>query len=505
MLNEKIALTADRPAPQADARVLQRQVRDRIAERRFGPRVSGDFRSLEQVKVSVVVLNYNGQAVLGRCLNCLFDQTHRNVEIIIVDNRSTDGSLEILDAVAADERVTVIRNCKNLGVAGGRNSGIERASGQVVAFIDNDGYADPNWLREGLKVLSSDATVGAVAPLVFFERNLPILNGAGGTANAQGYAGDRCFNEPLEFAQLAEEVLYPMGCGMIIRREVLDQITPLDAVLAKWFDDTEIGQRIWSRGYRVVTAPWSWVDHVFHTSESASKSPNWKKAWAFERARIRNTLKYLPSSDVENWWTTERRALTEAVLSGNLRRAVLATLVGFDLLLHCGSLLAIRRRFANGAELPGSLFVQTSGVFPPPMPDNRKYFPDPTLVTSGFPFDGSSEQPHLHYGWWESRDIQGVRSRAIAGTASLVIKLAQPCENITLRCAVSAGSLPLRVVVRPFGTIDSILEQLIDLNTGSFSDYAFAARLGPGTYEVLLSCSNPPSEQSVHLASLALS
>src|SRR5512139_1195824 len=92
--------------------------------------------------VSVIVLNFNGAAILPRCLDHLLAQTYERREILVVDNASSDGS----DAVLADyaaRGVRVVASPANLGCPGGRNLGLEAARGDVVAFMDNDGYADP--------------------------------------------------------------------------------------------------------------------------------------------------------------------------------------------------------------------------------------------------------------------------------------------------------------------------------------------------------------------------
>src|SRR4051794_7937309 len=114
--------------------------------------------------VSIIVLNFNGAAILPRCLDHLLAQTYQPCEILVVDNASSDGSDAVLGAYA-ERGVRAVFSPANLGCAGGRNFGLQSARGEIVAFMDNDGYADPRWLAESVAVLQSDERIGAVAPL----------------------------------------------------------------------------------------------------------------------------------------------------------------------------------------------------------------------------------------------------------------------------------------------------------------------------------------------------
>ena len=96
------------------------------------------------IKVSVVVPVYNVEKYLEKCLDSIVKQTHRNIEIILVDDGSTDKSGSILDRYAQnDRRITVIHK-KNEGVSVARNTGIETASGEYVCFADADDYLMPD-------------------------------------------------------------------------------------------------------------------------------------------------------------------------------------------------------------------------------------------------------------------------------------------------------------------------------------------------------------------------
>lgn len=97
--------------------------------------------------ISVIVLNWNGKQYLAPCLDSLLAQTWSNREVIVVDNGSTDGSVEFLRA-HYDGKITMIENGRNVGFAEGVNLGIAAARGMFVALLNNDAVAAETWLAE---------------------------------------------------------------------------------------------------------------------------------------------------------------------------------------------------------------------------------------------------------------------------------------------------------------------------------------------------------------------
>ncbi len=283
-----------------------RRLRDLIAARTGALIDPAASSTMPTSLVSVVVLNFNGAAVIDRCLDHLRGQTYPHREVIVVDNGSSDESVERLDRRARQGEIVLVRSPTNLGVAGGRNLALRRTRGDVVAFLDNDAYPSPTWLFELTAKLASDDKIGAVASLVFFDRHKLILNSAGGTLNYRGHGADWCFNVLLEHASLPDEVLYPTGCGMAVRRAVLDRIGEQDDVIPYYgYDDVEVGIRTWQLGSRVVLARRAWVDH--DRGYSARFNPN--LSLLRERGRIRNALKYLPGARLLAWLAHEPKIL----------------------------------------------------------------------------------------------------------------------------------------------------------------------------------------------------
>jgi len=109
-----------------------------------------------EIKISIIVPIYNMQKYLKKCLNSLLLQTLRDIEIICINDGSTDGSLAILqDFAAKDKRIKIV-NQKNSGVSAARNAGIKKASGKYVMFVDGDDWIEPETCAECYAKITQD-------------------------------------------------------------------------------------------------------------------------------------------------------------------------------------------------------------------------------------------------------------------------------------------------------------------------------------------------------------
>lgn len=125
--------------------------------------------------ISVIMLTYNREKLVSRAIESILNQTYRNFEFIIVDNGSTDNSGQVADSYAAkDGRVRVIhRERGNIGA--GRNTGLDAAWGEYIAFIDDDDWAEPDFLEFLLDLLEengADVSICGAADKVFDEKKV---------------------------------------------------------------------------------------------------------------------------------------------------------------------------------------------------------------------------------------------------------------------------------------------------------------------------------------------
>jgi len=132
-------------------------------------------------KVSIIIVNWNGKEYLSDCLTSVFNQTYQNYEVILVDNGSTDGSVEFVRENYPD--IKIIKLDKNYGFIKGNNIGMREASKnkdiKYIAQLDNDTKVDRNWLSELVKVAESDEKIGICGSKIFFMDNPTIIYSSG--------------------------------------------------------------------------------------------------------------------------------------------------------------------------------------------------------------------------------------------------------------------------------------------------------------------------------------
>ena len=114
--------------------------------------------------VSIIVPVYNVKSYVGECVESLCRQTYTNLEILLVDDGSTDGSGEVCDEYAGrDERIRVIHQA-NRGLSGARNTGLDNVQGEYIAFVDSDDLVSPNYVETLYELLMRyDADIAACA------------------------------------------------------------------------------------------------------------------------------------------------------------------------------------------------------------------------------------------------------------------------------------------------------------------------------------------------------
>ncbi len=126
-------------------------------------------------KVSIVVPVYNNEAYVAHCIQSLTEQTYPELEILVIDDGSTDGSLRIVEQLAArDSRIRVFHQ-ENSGVAAARNRGIEMATGSYLTFVDGDDYVSPEYISQFLDCAGENGADLVICGISFVEESGKVL------------------------------------------------------------------------------------------------------------------------------------------------------------------------------------------------------------------------------------------------------------------------------------------------------------------------------------------
>ena len=373
-------------------------------------------------RVSVIVVCWNSADTLGRCLDQLLEQDYPDYEVIVVDDGSDDETLAVAERRLARGDLQIMRSRRNRGCPHARNLGLAQARGEIVAFVDADGFVAGDWLDRIVETFARDATIGAVASMVFYDGNPLVINGAGGTVNRQGWAADLSMNEPYERAQVAPEALYPMGCGMALRRKAIDDVGPFDDRMLNYYDDVNYGVRLWRAGHRVVVAPDAWIDHGVGVGADSAR-----KRLLCERHRMRVVLKHAPAQTLTRWAGHEARAFRQAATPTRARK--LRALAWNA--LHLPSAISSRRRLRGFVGTPDRLIDQSWGDgFPAGVPPLS--MPHPQDAGKRVDMADTRSERQLSYGWFPTEQVDGRSYRWAGVQAAALVSLQAPAKRLRL-------------------------------------------------------------------------
>lgn len=234
---------------------------------------------------SIVVLNYNGKQVLLKCLESLLKTEYPSFEIILVDNHSSDGSIEEIEDKFNDLSILkIIKNHEPLFYAGGNNVGIKHAKGKYLIFLNNDTEVHKDWLMNLLEVFK-DTSVGAVSPKILYYSDQNIIDNIGGELDLFGFGFGRAhnFTNSKQF-DLNTEVFFASGVAMAVRKDILDAIGDFDDKFIFYSEDVDLSWRIRLYGYNILSASQS---KIFHKVSKTTKVFSTKKELAFHSRKNR--------------------------------------------------------------------------------------------------------------------------------------------------------------------------------------------------------------------------
>lgn len=206
------------------------------------------------VRASLIVLNYQGEEVLGDCVRSLLEASTDDDEIIVVDNGSTDGSL---DLVEDHHRIHKIRLEENTYIFG-LNVGLAQAQGEFVAFLNNDMTVEPDFVDACLAPFHGTRDVFAVCP-----RILQPSGDEQGSRTAGFWSRGLIFYRPLPHSGQVGDCFFAVGGQSFYERQKLLEIGSIDPLLwPMYHEDVELSYRAWQHGWRVLYQPEAVAHHL---------------------------------------------------------------------------------------------------------------------------------------------------------------------------------------------------------------------------------------------------
>jgi len=228
-------------------------------------------------RASVILVNYNGMLHLDACISSILKQSYKNFEVIFVDNNSSDGSLEY--AQKKFPNLTFVVNDKNLGYAGGINSGLTYATGDYIAPLNIDTEVEPNWLGTMVAFLDENPQTGAVTPKVLLFDDRTKVNTMGLNIHITGLGFCRGLGREDSISVLPENVPGVSGCSYLIRRQLLEQMGGAPGWCFMGNDDVIVSWLLRLMGYEIYCVPKAVVYHKYKLKM------NPKKLYSLEKNR----------------------------------------------------------------------------------------------------------------------------------------------------------------------------------------------------------------------------
>ena len=209
--------------------------------------------------VSIVIPNYNGKHFLEDCLTAVFAQDIQDQEVIVVDNGSTDGSLEYLNTYPG---VRTIAMDKNYGFCGAVNAGIKAAKSDYVILLNNDTEVDKNFAKELLTAIQADEKIFSCSSKMVQFQDRTLMDDAGDYYCALGWAFGRGKGGSVENYTEPVDVFAACAGAAIYRKKMLESLGYFDEHHFAYLEDIDLGYRGRIQGYRNVYAPKAIVYHV---------------------------------------------------------------------------------------------------------------------------------------------------------------------------------------------------------------------------------------------------
>ena len=218
--------------------------------------------------VSVITANFNGLAFLKGYFDALFRTTYPHVDLIMVDNGSTDDSVAFVSRHYPT--VKIIPSPTNLGYSGGFNLGIRGAQGDILVLLNNDTEVTPGWLEPMLAEFATDDRIAACQPKILSlteQTKFEYAGASGGFMDRLGYPflRGRVFDtieEDRGQYQEPVDLFWASGAALAVRRHVLSETGLLDEDFRLHMEEIDLCWRLHLRGYRVRAAPAAVVYHL---------------------------------------------------------------------------------------------------------------------------------------------------------------------------------------------------------------------------------------------------
>jgi len=252
--------------------------------------------------IGIFICNYNKREFVVNCVKSLLEQSFCDFDLFVVDNASTDDSVEKLREEYGD-KITIIENDENLGGSGGFNTGIRRGYNdgyKYIMLVDNDTVFDKEAVGELYKFLEENSDVGMAGSKVYYMQNPSTIQDFGAKLLWDNYqlCGINVGEKDKASLPNIQEADYLAACSLMVRRGVIDKIGFMNESCFIYWDDAEWGHKARLAGYRCCAVGSS---KVWHNSSAGLSSNLGFSRYYFLRNRLNFFARYIKEEDIETF------------------------------------------------------------------------------------------------------------------------------------------------------------------------------------------------------------
>ena len=265
-------------------------------------------------KVSIVILNWNGQAYLQRFLPSVLATRYSNCEIIVADNGSTDNSVSWLREQHPGVRVIIMP--QNGGFAKGYNDALKQVAADYYVLLNSDVEVQPGWIAPVIELMESDKLIGACQPKILMEGRRDMFEYAGAAGGwidflgypfARGRVFDVCEEDKGQYDDTAA-VFWASGAALFVRAGVYHACGGLDEYFFAHMEEIDLCWRMQLAGYKIMVCP---ASVVYHVGGGTLPKGNERKVFLNFRNNLVMLCKNLPRQQL--LWKLPLRLLLDAI------------------------------------------------------------------------------------------------------------------------------------------------------------------------------------------------
>jgi GT2 family glycosyltransferase len=236
--------------------------------------------------VSIIIVNYNGAQHLPECLDSIYCQTYPNFEVLVFDNGSQDGSLQLLRG--DHPRLRVLASQQNIGYPAAINRALEHARGEYVAVLNMDVAVDPGWLEPLVECLQQHSQAGAVTPRLLLYHQPNQINALGQNVHLTALGFNRMMWHPATSGDTQPRRVSGLhGAAFMLPRRLFLDLGGMNETCFLYHEDVDLSWLLLLAGYDIYVVPGSVVRHKYRLHMRADK------LYWLERNRVAMLVRHL--------------------------------------------------------------------------------------------------------------------------------------------------------------------------------------------------------------------